>query len=432
MARIFFIFKVTLNTNNIRKLKLKIKIKNQICKLLIMRNLSFLFVLVLLTSNLFSQESWDDLAKTPPMGWNSWNKFACNVSEDLIKSTADAMVSTGLKDAGYEYVVIDDCWLIERDDEGNMIPDPERFPNGMKAVGDYIHSLGLKFGIYTDVGTKTCEERPGMRGYEYQDMRTFASWGVDYVKNDWCFAELQNARASYAIVKDAILASGRPMVHSICEWGASQPWEWAAESGHLWRTTFDIEDCWDCSEMVLAYGVEVENFMGFTKILDLQVGLEPHAGPGHWNDPDMLQVGNNSLTFEENKAHFSLWALLAAPLMLGNDIRNMTDEVHDILTNKEVIAINQDKLGKQGVKVRDEGDLEVWVKQLSDGSRAVVLFNRGETVENMSFSWTEIGYSNKLEMNIRDLWKKKDMGKFSGKYSAEVPSHGVITVRVAL
>lgn len=396
-----------------------------------MKKLSFLIVLVLLTSNLFSQESWDDLAKTPPMGWNSWNKFACNVSEDLIKSTADALVSTGLKDAGFEYIVIDDCWLIDRDDEGNMIPDPERFPNGMKAVGDYIHSLGLKFGIYTDVGTKTCEERPGMRGYEYQDIRTFASWGVDYVKNDWCFARYQNARASYAIVKDAIIASGRPMVHSICEWGVSQPWEWGAESGHLWRTTFDIADCWDCSDTVIAYGKEVENFMGFTKILDLQVGLESYAGPGHWNDPDMLQVGNDSLTFEENKAHFSLWALLAAPLMLGNDIRNMTDEVHAILTNKEIIAINQDELGKQGVKVRDDGDLEVWAKQLADGSRAVVLFNRGETEENMTFSWTEIGYSNQLDMNVRDLWLKKDMGKFSEKYSARVPSHGVVVVKVA-
>ena len=397
-----------------------------------MRRIKILFVFVLFVSNIFAQQSWDTLAQTPPMGWNSWNKFACNVSEELIKSTADAMISSGLKEAGYEYVVIDDCWLIGRDEEGNMIPDPDRFPNGMKAVGDYIHSLGLKFGIYTDVGTKTCEERPGMRGYEYQDMRTFASWGVDYVKNDWCFAELQNARASYAIVKDAIVATGRPMVHSICEWGANEPWEWGAESGHLWRTTFDISDCWDCSEMVLAYGVEVENFMGFTKILDLQSGLEPHAGPGHWNDPDMLQVGNDSLTFEENKAHFSLWALLAAPLMLGNDIRNMTDEVRGILTNKEVIAINQDKLGKQGVKVRDDGDFEVWVKQLNDGSRAVVLFNRSSTDYEMSFSWNEIGYDSRLKMKVRDLWEKKDMGKFTEKYSADVPSHGVIVVKVFL
>ena len=391
-----------------------------------------MIILALATSGLFAQASWDTLAQTPPMGWNSWNKFACNVSEGLIKSTADALISTGLKDAGFEYLVIDDCWLIGRDAEGNMIPDPDRFPNGMKPVGDYIHSKGLKFGIYTDAGTKTCEERPGMRGYEYQDMRTFASWGVDYVKNDWCFAQDMSAKATYAVVKDAIVATGRPMVHSICEWGFSQPWEWGAESGHLWRTTFDIEDCWGCSTMTLAYGQEIENFMGFTKILDLQVGLEPYSGPGHWNDPDMLQVGNDSLTFEENKAHFSLWAILAAPLMLGNDIRNMSDEVHGILTNKEIIALDQDKLGKQGVKIRDDGDFEVWAKQLADGSRAIVMFNRSKSNKEMSFNWTEIGYSNDLKMNVRDLWQHKEMGKFKATYSAEVPAHGVVVVKVYL
>jgi alpha-galactosidase len=302
----------------------------------------------------------------------------------------------------------------------------------MKAVGDYIHSKGLKFGIYTDAGTKTCGGRPGLRGYEYQDMRTFASWGVDYVKNDWCNAKGMGAQATYKVVKDAIIASGRPMVHSICEWGFNKPWEWAAESGHLWRTTFDIADCWDCSEMTLAYGVEVENFMGFTKILDLQVGLEPYAGPGHWNDPDMLQVGNTSLTYEENKSHFSLWAILAAPLMLGNDIRNMNDDVKEILTNKEIIALDQNVLGKEGVKVRDDGDFEVWSKQLADGSRGVVLFNRSESPKEMSFKWTEIGYDNKLKMHVRDLWQHKEMGKFAGKYSAKVPAHGVVVVKIYL
>jgi len=397
-----------------------------------MKKIGTLLVFALMATGIFAQPAWDTLAQTPPMGWNSWNKFACNVSEDLIKGVADAMVSTGLKDAGFEYVVIDDCWLIGRDEEGNMIPDPERFPNGMKSVGDYIHSKGLKFGIYTDAGTKTCEQRPGIRGYEYQDIRTFASWGVDYVKDDWCFAEHQGAKASYAIVKDAIIKSGRPMVHSVCEWGINQPWEWAAESGHLWRTTFDIADCWDCSEMVLSYGQEVENFMGFTKILDLQVGLEPYAGPGHWNDPDMLQVGNTSLNYEENKSHFSLWAILAAPLMLGNDIRNMSDDVKEVLTNKEIIALDQDVLGKQGVKVRDDGDYEVWSKQLYDGSRAVVLFNRSDSPKEMSFRWPEIGYDNNLKMHVRDLWQHKEMGKFSGNYSAKVPAHGVVVVKVYL
>ena len=397
-----------------------------------MKKLGTLIVLALMATGIFAQPAWDTLAQTPPMGWNSWNKFACNVSEDLIKTAADAMVSTGLKDAGFEYIVIDDCWLKSRDMNGNLIPDPERFPNGMKAVGDYIHSKGLKFGIYTDAGTKTCEGRPGIRGYEYQDLRTFASWGVDYVKDDWCFAEFQGAKASYAVVKDAILASGRPMVHSVCEWGINQPWEWAAESGHLWRTTFDIADCFDCSTKTLAYGKEVTNFLGFALILDQQVGLEPHAGPGHWNDPDMLEVGNDSLNYEENKAHFSLWAILAAPLMLGNDIRNMSDDVRNILTNKEIIALDQDKLGKQGVKVRDDGDYEIWVKQLADGSRGVVMFNRSKEAADMSFTWTEAGFPDELKMHVRDLWQHKEMGKFTNKYSAKVPPHGVVALKVYL
>ena len=397
-----------------------------------MKKITLLFALTLLFTGVFAQPAWDTLAQTPPMGWNSWNRFGCNVSEKLIKEIADAMISTGLKDAGYEYVVIDDCWLVGRDEQGNMIPDPERFPNGMKAVGDYIHSLGLKFGIYTDAGTATCEGRPGLRGYEYQDMRTFASWGVDYVKDDWCSAKGMGAKASYTVVKDAIIATGRPMVHSICEWGFNKPWEWGAEAGHLWRTTFDIADCWDCSTTTSAYGRVIENFLGFTRILDLQVDLAPYAGPGHWNDPDMLQVGNDSLTYEENKSHFSLWAILAAPLMMGNDIRNMSDEVHDILTNKEIIALDQDKLGKEGVKVRDDGDYEVWAKQLADGSRGVVLFNRSESPVNMSVNWTDVGYPADLKLHVRDLWEHKDMGKYTDKYSAEVPAHGVVVVKLSL
>ncbi len=397
-----------------------------------MKKVSTLIMVFLMVVSVYSQEGWDELAKTPPMGWNSWNKFACNVSEKLIKETADAMVSTGLKEAGYTYIVIDDCWLIGRDAEGNMIPDSERFPNGMKSVGDYIHSLGLKFGIYTDIGTKTCEGRPGMRGYEYQDMRTFASWGVDYVKNDWCSAEHQGARASYAIAWDAIKQAGRPMVHSICEWGFSQPWEWGKESGHLWRTTLDIADCWDCSELAISYGMQVENFLGFTKILDQQSGLESYAGPGHWNDPDMLEVGNGNLSYEENKAHYSLWAILAAPLMLGNDIRSMSPEVKEILTNKEITAVDQDELGKQGVKVRDDGDYEIWSKQLGDGGRAVVMFNRSESSKEMNFTWNEIGYPDNLKLQVRDLWEHKGKGKYTGQYKAEVPSHGVVVVRLSL
>ena len=380
------------------------------------------FIYVLLAGTMVYGQKFDGLALTPPMGWNSWNKFGCDVSEKLIKEIADAMVSSGMKDAGYEYVVIDDCWQIDRDENGNIVPDPERFPNGMKHVVDYVHSLGLKFGIYSDAGTKTCQGRPGSRGYEFQDARTYASWGVDYVKFDWCHTTTQNAQASYTLMRDAIHTAGRPIVFSICEWGISKPWMWAKDVGHLWRTTDDIMDCWDC--------IDKRNNAGFTVLLDRVVGLESYSGPGHWNDPDMLEVGNSGLTVSESRAHFSLWCLLAAPLMAGNDLRDMSAATKEILMNKEVIAVDQDSLGKVGVKVRDDGDLEVWVKQLADGSRAVVLFNRGLTTENMSVTWTEMGYPSYLKANVRDLWQHKDVGKLKDKYSVEVPSHDAVMLRI--
>lgn len=376
---------------------------------------------VVFTESAFSQK-FEHLALTPPTGWNSWNKFGCDVSEMLIKEMADAMVSSGMKEVGYEYIVIDDCWQVGRDDEGNIIPDPERFPSGMKALGDYIHSLGLKFGIYSDAGTMTCQRRPGSRGYEFQDARTYAQWGVDYLKYDWCHVGTQSPIDSYRIMRDALHKADRPIVFSICEWGTNKPWLWAEDIGHLWRTTGDILDCWDCTT---SWGG-----MGWTLILDKQVGLEVHAGPGHWNDPDMLQVGNDSLTFSESRAHFSLWALLAAPLMAGNDLRAMPDAISDILTNKEVMAIDQDALGRQGYKARDDGDLEVWVRQLHDGSRAVVLFNRGEAKQDMTLNWTEIGYTTEMTATVRDLWQKKDVGRFRGHFTASVPPHDVIMVKV--
>ena len=231
-------------------------------------------------------------------------------------------------------------------------------------------------------------------------------------------------------MRDALAEAGRPIVLSICEWGTSKPWLWARDVGHLWRTTFDIRPCWDCGQQAHSKGVLIENFIGFTKILDLQVDLEPYAGPGHWNDPDMLEVGNGELTWEENRAHFSLWSILAAPLMLGNDIRDMTPEVQRILTNREVIAVNQDPLGRQGRKVRDDGDLEVWSKELSDGSRAVVLFNRSDRDADISVSWSEIGYPEYLSLRVRDLWRHEDLGARTGAFSAPVASHGVVMLRV--
>ncbi len=380
-------------------------------------------IFIFSTKDCFSQQIHrDSLALTPPMGWNSWNKFACNVDETLIKQIADSMVSSGMRDAGYKYIIIDDCWQIGRDKNGNIIPDPKRFPSGMKALADYIHSKGLKFGIYSDAGTATCQGRPGSRGYEFQDARQYAAWGVDYLKYDWCNTDSQDALASYSTMNKALLATGRPIVFSICEWGQHKPWLWGKGIGNLWRTTGDIQDCWDCKRN---WGG-----MGFTHILDLQNGLASYAGPGHWNDPDMLEVGNGGLTLTESKAHFSLWCILAAPLIAGNDIRSMSKDIRDILTNKEVIAVDQDSLGKEGTKVSDDGDHEVWSKELSDGSRAVVLFNRGGTEARMTVNWTDIGYPNHLNASVRDLWQKKNLGDFRGSFSAPVPSHGVVMVRI--
>src|ERR1044072_4969420 len=370
------------------------------------------------------------LAKTPPMGWNSWNKFACNVSEKLIKEMADAMVTSGMRDAGYIYLVIDDCWQIDRDAQGNIMPDPKRFPSGMKALANYVHSKGLKVGLYSDAGTLTCQKRPGSRGYEFQDARQYAAWDVDYLKYDWCSTSTQNAPAADSIMRDALLKAGRPIVFSIFEWGTAEPslrgkavgtpkpWLWAKDVGNLWRTTGDIQDCWDCKRDWGGIGV--------VHILDLQDGLESHAGPGHWNDTDMLEVGNGGMTTTEYRAHFSLWCLLSAPLMAGNDLRSMSPEIKEILTNREVIAVDQDPLGLQGRRVKRGGDREVWMKQLADGGRAVVLFNRGPKAAELSLSWTDIGYPPHLSARVRDLWTGKDLGQFSSTFSTEVPSHGVV------
>jgi len=365
---------------------------------------------------------FDDLAKTPPMGWNSWNKFACNVSEKLIKEMADAMVATGIKDAGYQYVVIDDCWQVSRDAGGNVVPDAERFPSGMKALADYVHSKGLKFGIYSDAGTATCQKRPGSKGFEEKDARQYAAWGVDYLKYDWCSTEGQDAREAYTKMSKALRATGRPIVFSICEWGGSQPWFWAPGVGHLWRTTGDIQDCWDCSQ---SWGG-----MGLVHIIDLQADLYPYGGPGHWNDPDMLEVGNGKMTITEYRTHFSFWCLLAAPLMAGNDLRAMAPEIREILANKEVIAIDQDSLGMQGRKVFDGGAVEVWMKPLSGAARAVILFNRGSSAAPISVTWEQLGLAPGVEAQVRDLWARKNLGTFKARLTATVEPHGVVMIRV--
>jgi alpha-galactosidase len=380
-----------------------------------------LFIFAVATSPCFLTAQRTTLAATPPMGWNSWNKFGCNVSEDMIREMADAMVKSGMKDAGYQYIVIDDCWQVSRDSNGNIVPDPKRFSSGIKALADYVHSKGLKFGIYSDAGTKTCAGRPGARGYEFQDARQYAAWGVDYLKFDWCSTTTQDGPSSYALMRQALDASGRPIVFSICEWGTNKPWLWAKDIGNLWRTTGDISDVWASTK---------KDELGVVDILDKQVGLESFAGPGHWNDPDMLEVGNGGMTVPEYRAHFSLWSLLASPLMAGNDLRDMKPEIQQILTNKEVIAVNQDPLGKQGRRVHKDGDLEVWAKQMEDGGRAVVLLNRGSLEKEIGVSWQQIGYPAHLSAAVRDLWQGKDLGSFQQKFSASVPSHTVVMVRV--
>ena len=366
---------------------------------------------------------WPSLAKTPPMGWNSWNKFGCNVSEQLIRETADAMVASGMKDAGYQFIVIDDCWQVERDPQGHIVPDAKRFPSGMKALADYVHGKGLKFGIYSDAGAMTCQRRPGSLGYEREDAQQYAAWGVDYLKYDWCYTDGVDPKIAYTTMRDALRATGRPIVFSLCEWGKSKPWEWARGVGHLWRTTEDIQDCFHCYR---DWGGA-----GWVRILDQQVGLEKFAGPGGWNDPDMLEVGNGGLTLAENRGHFSLWAILAAPLIAGNDLRSMTPEIRDVLTNRDVIAVDQDPLGRQGRRVRGDRDVQVWAKPLAGGEWAVALLNRGKEARDISVAWVELGMPAGAAPSVRDLWSKKDYGSVQTIFTANVASHDVVMVRVA-
>jgi alpha-galactosidase len=333
-----------------------------------------------------------------------------------------------MKDAGYQYVVIDDCWQISRDKDGNIVADPQHFRSGIKALADYVHSLGLKFGIYSDAGSKTCAGRPAGLGHEYQDARQYAAWGVDYLKYDWCNTTTQDAKASYANIRRALDVSGRPIVLSICEWGTAKPWLWGKEvGGNLWRSTGDIQDRWGGS-MKWPDGSCCSN--GMVSIVDQQEGIESFAGPGHWNDPDMLEVGNGGMTTIEYRSHFSLWAMLAAPLIAGNDLRNMKPEIQEILTNQEVIAVDQDPLGSEGKPVRKSGDLEVLARTLLGGNRAVILFNRGNAEQEMTVNWEDLGYPDHLSAGVRDLWQHKELGKFTGKFSAAVPSHGVVMITV--
>lgn len=381
-------------------------------------------------------QKFDGLAKTPPMGWNSWNKFACDVNEKLIRETADAMVSSGMKDAGYQYIVIDDCWHGSRDSLGNISPDSARFPSGIKALADYIYSIGLKFGIYSDAGWKTCGGRPGSRGHTYQDAVKYAEWGVDYLKYDWCNTEGLDAEHAYLTMRDAIYKAGRPIVFSLCEWGDNKPWEWAKDVGHLWRTTGDIYNCFDC---VVDHGTWKS--WGVMQIIDMQDGLREFAGPDHWNDPDMMEVGNG-MSVDEDIAHFSMWSMLAAPLIAGNDLVNMSKETIEILTNKNVISINQDSLGVQGFKYSTIDSIETWVKPLSNDEWAVCFLNRSHSDRSVSFDWSKNEITDtfiKKSINtkenkykITDMWTDKTVGSTDDVLNSELKSHQVLLVKLTL
>ncbi|CAF2118968.1 unnamed protein product [Brassica napus] len=349
------------------------------------------------------------LALTPQMGWNSWNHFQCNINETLIKQTADAMVSSGLSAIGYKYINIDDCWgELKRDSKGNLVAKASTFPSGIKALSDYDHSKGLKLGIYSDAGTLTCSQTmPGSLGHEEQDAKTFASWGIDYLKYDNCQNTGTSPKERYPKMSRALINSGRSIFFSLCEWGQEDPATWAGAIGNSWRTTGDIRDNWQ----------------SMTMIADQNDRWASYARPGSWNDPDMLEVGNGGMTREEYRSHFSIWALAKAPLLIGCDLRSMDKVTYELLSNKEVIGVNQDKLGIQGKKIKKEGDLEVWAGPLSMKRVAVILWNRGSSTANITARWEDIGLDSSAIVNARDLWAHSTHSGVRKQLSALVEPH---------
>jgi alpha-galactosidase len=375
----------------------------------------FLLILIALGYVLPAAAADSRVAATPPMGWNSWNHFACKVTAADVRSAADAISSNGMKDAGYIYFNIDDCWQGVRDEKGSIQPN-QKFGD-MKALADYVHAKGLKIGIYSSPGPKTCAGYEGSYGHEELDAEQYADWGFDYLKYDWCSAEKVYPRSQmtevYKKMHDALVRTGRPIVFSLCQYGYGRVWRWGASvGGNLWRTTEDITDHYDRMSVI-----------GFD-----QDGLEPFVGPGHWNDPDMLEVGNGGMNHDEYLTHMSLWALLAAPLLAGNDLSSMTPETLSMLTNREVVALDQDAKGIEARRISQEGPLEIWSKSLADGSVAVGLFNRGESSNPITLSFKDIGVRGRA--TVRDLWKGKDVGSFQQSYTEEVPRHGVVLIRI--
>jgi alpha-galactosidase len=374
------------------------------------------FSLALLAQN-------DNLAQRPPMGWNSWNHFGHRVDDATVRAQAEAMVSSGMRDAGYNYINIDDTWEGDRDAKG-YIHTNNKFPD-MKALADFVHSKGLKLGIYSSPGPKTCAGFEGSYGHEQQDAETYAAWGIDYLKYDLCSfndfmkkapneaAANQMMRDAYVKMGKALRSTGRPIVYSFCQYGRDDVWKWGAQAGgNLWRTTGDIND----------------TYTRMTTIGFEQLGIGRYAGPGHWNDPDMLEVGNGGMTFDEYKTHMSLWAILAAPLLAGNDLTNMSAETRELLLNKEVLDVDQDALGKQGDRVSADGMTEIWARPLAGSAQGVGLFNRDDQPRRVTLKFDSIGFTGNVK--LRDLWQHKDLGSMKNEYTADVPPHGVIFLKV--
>jgi alpha-galactosidase len=371
------------------------------------------------------------VAATPPMGWNSWNKLACNISETSIKAAADSMVRSGMKDVGYQFVNVDDCWMNGRDSAGNIQWDKTRFPSGIAGLARYVHDLGLKFGIYSAPNTGTCEglygspAKPtvyvGSLGHEQQDAKAYASWGVDFLKYDDC----GGPQSAFVTMRDALRATGRPIVYSINPYNGTICTPTGLHTStcgldlpglaHMWRIGTDIKATWG----------------DITRLIDADASLSAYAGPGHWNDPDMLEVGNGTLTEDENRSHFSMWAMLAAPLIAGNDLTSMSTATKAILTNAEVIAVDQDPLGIQGTLVATpQAGLQVWSKALSNNARAVALFNRNGSAANITVTFAQVGFPTG-QVLVRDLWQHADLGSFDTSYTAKnVPSHGIVMLRL--
>lgn len=362
----------------------------------------------------------------PQMGFNNWNSTHCRdeFDEGMIRGIADKFVSLGLKDAGYQYVNVDDCWANwQRDKDGHLQPNPKRFPSGIAALADYIHERGLKFGLYSSAGTSTCEPLqenrgfPGGLGHEKDDAATFASWHVDYLKYDNCNNQKIGAHKRYTDMAEALRATGRPIFFSMCEWGENKPWLWASKppvEASSWRTTGDITD----------------TYASMLKIFKANVVLDRYASPGHWNDPDMLEVGNGGMTDVEYRSHFSLWSIMASPLLIGTDLRTIKPDALQILLNKEVIAIDQDPLGVQGKQVRDAGGIHVIVKPLKDGAVAVAVFNETDKAKDVSVPAREIGLKAGGSYTLRDLWAHTD-AKGDGSIKATLAPHATVMYRIS-